>query len=373
MTEKKIAIVGGGVIGLALAWRLAEAGVAVTVIDAGKAEPAATLAAAGMLSPSFEMGAGAHADPMFELCLSSLRLWREFVQRLESASGVSIDYRPGGVMGAAFDAQEAARFADVAASVTLRGGDARLLNAAAARRREPALSETVVGALWSPEDAQVDPRLVSAALRRAIKRVGGAFIDGRVAAIDAEDGVVSRVAIADGDKLFVDAVVLAAGYAAAEIELPIPSPPIFPVKGEAYSVRADDDFLHSVVRGPGAYLCPKADGRIVVGASETPDDRSRDPDPDAIASLKAAARKIVPAIEKCPELGRWAGLRPATPDAVPILGRDPRGPANFHLAVGHYRNGVLLAPKTAELVMQEILSERTPRTLRPFSPDRFRV
>lgn len=374
MTQRqKIAIVGGGVIGLALAWRLAEEGAQIVVFDAGAAAPAATKAAAGMLSPSFEFGGGALADPMFELCRSGLSRWRAYAPALEAASGVAIDYRPGGAMGLAFDAADAARFADIVSFVALRGGEARLLNAEAARRREPAISAAALAAIWSPEDAQVDPRLVSAALRRAIKRAGGAFVEGRVRAIETADGTVARVAATTGEREAVDAVVLAAGFSVADMELPIPPPPVFPVKGEAFSVRAAENQLTSIVRGPGAYLCPKADGRIVIGATEAPHARTFDAAPEAIGRLRAAAAAIAPFIRDCPELERWAGLRPATPDAAPILGRDPKGPDNLFLALGHYRNGVLLAPETAALVAAEILTGRPARALAPFRPDRFPV
>lgn len=370
---KKFAVVGGGVIGLALAWRLAEEGAAVVVFDAGASAPAATRAAAGMLSPSFEFGAGALADPMFDLCLASLKRWRAFAGALEAASGMSIDYRPCGVLGLAFAAGEAARLADVAASVALRGGDVRFLNRAAALRREPSVAPAVLAALWSPQDAQVDPRLVTLALRRAIKRAGGAFVEGRVAALSARDGVVSGVAAGAGALEDADAVVLAAGYSAADIDLPLPPPPVFPVKGEALSVAAAPGALHSVVRGPGAYLCPKADGRIVIGATESAGSADHAPAPGAIAQLRAAAAALAPFIADCPELERWAGLRPATPDAAPILGRDPRGPENLFLALGHYRNGVLLAPETAALVAAEITTGGVARALAPFRPDRFPV
>lgn len=372
-TGKKIAIVGGGVIGLALAWRLAEDGAEVVVFDAGDAVPAATRAAAGMLSPAFEYGAGALADPMFDLCLAGLRRWRQFAPALEAASGMSLDYRPGGVLGLAFDGAEAAHFADIVASATLRGGEARILNGAAARRREPAISSDVVAALWAPEDAQVDPRLVSAALRRAVKRAGGVLADARVRAVAAADGSAAQIVLDAGATEIADAVVLAAGFAAADIELPVPAPPVFPVKGEAFAVRAEGEGLRSVLRGPGAYLCPKADSRIVIGATQAPHARALGPDPAAIAKLRAEAGRIAPFIADCPELERWAGLRPATPDAAPILGRDPRGPDNFFLALGHYRNGVLLAPETAAHLAAEIATGRPARLLLPFRPDRFPV
>jgi glycine oxidase len=143
------------------------------------------------------------------------------------------------------------------------------------------------------------------------------------------------------------------------------------VLGEAFAVRADAPTY--ILRAPGAYLCPKADGRIVIGATEAPHARLRAPDPAAIERLRAAAARAVPAIADALEIERWAGLRPATPDGAPILGRDPRGPANLWLALGHYRNGVLLAPETAARLAPAILAARDPQGLSPFRPDRFPV
>lgn len=364
-------VVGGGVIGLALGWRLVEAGAHVTVIDAGAEVPSATQAAAGMLAPSFEHVGGVIAGPLYELSLASLQRWPEFAARLEAASGVSIDFRRDGVMGLAYDAAGAAEFADIVAAIDVRGGNARLLNAEMARRREPSISPRVVAALWAPDDAQVDPRLLSIALRRAIKRGGGALIDGVVRTVAAANGAALSVSTRTGETFVADFVVIAAGVAVANISMPAPPPPIFPVKGEAAALKADGVGPKCILRAPGAYLCPKAEGRLVIGATAVPHDASRDPSPEAIDRLKSAAVEAAPAIADCPEMERWAGLRPATPDGAPILGPDARGPQNLVFAVGHYRNGVLLAPATADLLAPAIMTGRLPRTLAPFRPDRF--
>jgi len=371
MSGKSVVIVGGGVIGLALGWRLAEEGAQVTVIDAGAEAPAATQAAAGMLAPSFEHSGGAVAEPLYDLSLASLKRWPDFAQRLEAATGVSVDFRHDGVMGLAFDNAAAAEFAGLAADIDVRGGNIRILNAERAREREPAISGKVVAALWAPDDAQVDPRLLSIALRRAIKRHGGALVDGRVREVAAKGAGALVTNTEDGAAFLSDAVVIAAGVAVGRIALPAPAPPIHPVKGEALAVRCESGGPACVVRAPGAYLCPKAEGRLVIGATAIPHETSLDPSADAIERLRAAASAAVPGINDCPELERWAGLRPATPDGAPVLGADPRGPSNLFFAVGHYRNGVLLAPETAALLAPLVLSGARQRALAPFRPDRF--
>jgi glycine oxidase len=371
MSVKSVVIVGGGVIGLALGWKLGEAGAQVTLIDAGAETPAATHAAAGMLAPSFEHSAGLLGEPLYDLSLASLKLWPDFVARLEAAAGVAVDFRRDGVMGLAFDRLGAAEFAQIAADIDVRGGNIRVLNAERARSREAAISDNVVAALWAPDDAQVDPRLLMVALRRAIKRNGGVLIDGRVREVVPKGSAALVVNAMDGASFLADAVVIAAGAAVGRIALPSPPPPIFPVKGEALALKCDSLPVKCVIRAPGAYICPKSDGRIVIGATSVPHEASLTPSSDAIDQLKAAAIAAVPSIKDCPELERWAGLRPATADGAPVLGAHPKGPANLYFAVGHYRNGVLLAPETAELLASAILSGKPLRALSPFRPNRF--
>ncbi|HXI86451.1 MAG TPA: FAD-dependent oxidoreductase, partial [Parvularculaceae bacterium] len=148
-------------------------------------------------------------------------------------------------------------------------------------------------------------------------------------------------------------------------------PPVFPVKGEAVALWAGDDNLRLVVRAPGAYLCPKADGRLVVGATEIAGETSLDPSPAAIDGLKQAGAAAFPASAGFLEAERWAGLRPATPDAAPILGLVPAGPDGLFFALGHYRNGVLLAPETAAALAPLILRGEHCAGLAAFSAARF--
>ena len=361
-----IVIVGGGVIGLSLAWRLAQSGAAPLVIDAGL--PSATTAAAGMLAPSFEHAVSPLAGPLYRLSVKSLAAWRAFAAELEEESGETIDYRPTGALGAAFrpseEAELRASFAELAAS----GARVEWLDAAAARALEPHLNETLRGGLFAPDDGQVDPMLTAKALRRAIEQCGGAFLPARVRAIEAEDD--DRILLDGGDEISAGVVVLAAGAMVSSVGLAAP-PPVFPVKGEALALAAPDAPIRHVVRAPGAYLCPKADGRLVVGATEAPHDASLEPTSTGVESLKAAAARAAPILGRLDELGRWAGLRPATPDAAPILGRSAKAPSGLVHALGHYRNGVLLAPATADLLASLILKDAQAPELAVFSPDRF--
>lgn len=367
MKRADIVIIGGGVIGLALAWRLAQTGAAPLVVDAGLLS--ATEAAAGMLTPSFEHAPPPLAETLYRFSACSLAAWRDFAAELQEESGVAIDYQPCGVLGVAFrPSEEAALHADVA-SLDARGAKVEWLGAADVRALEPALAPAVRGGLFAPNDGQVDPRLATTALRRAVERRGGQVVAGRVRAI-AADGDGARVELAEGDAIAARVVAVAAGAMVTALPLPT-SPPVYPVKGEAVALSARDSPIRRVVRAPGAYLCPKADGRLVVGATEIPHDTTPEPGEAAIARLRAAASRAAPVLERFEEHSRWAGLRPATPDGAPILGVSARGPSWLVHALGHYRNGVLHAPATADLLARLILNGTGAAELEAFSPDRF--
>ena len=360
-----IAVIGGGVIGLALARALAPKTASLAVIDAGATIPPATRAAAGMLAPSFEEALG--ADALYALSAESLAMWPGFASALETETGVDVDYRGDGVLGVAFDAGGATRLENQRAAIAQRGGDVRMLSGGEARVLEPALSEKVTAALLAPKDAQVDPVKLVVALHASLKKRGAQLIDGVVANATKEAGAW-RLGLAHCDVIAAEHIIVATGAAR---DWPIENmarPPVFPAKGEAYSVQAPASFsLKRVIRAPGAYVCPKAGGRTVVGATEYRDQLDLAVSEDAIAALKAGAAAAVPEMESCAEITRWAGLRPATPDGAPILGRHN----GVWLALGHHRNGVLLAPASASALAAEILGDASAIDLAPFRADRF--
>lgn len=368
-----IAIIGGGVIGLSLARALGRACARVAVIDAGAEIPPATNAAAGMLAPSFECGGGVNED-LYAFSADSLSRWPSFAAGLEEEIGLDIDFRGGGILGVVYDEDALREMHEDCARLKKRGADVEMLSGKEARRLEPALSNDVIGGVVAHDDAQVDPRKALIALRASFEKRKGALIAGRVAGIEkTAAGFVLQ--ISNGETLEASQIVLASGAAAtAGLIEELPAPPIFSVKGDAVALSISDNLLQRVVRAPGAYLCPKAGGRLVIGASEAHGVEDLATDPTAVAALCRNGARAIPALESAPELERWAGLRPATPDSAPILGRDPRGPDNVFLALGHYRNGILLAPASADVLAGEILEETpgaAPFDLSPFRPDRF--
>ncbi len=221
------------------------------------------------------------------------------------------------------------------------------------------------------------------ALRVAFRKNAGTFFAERVVQVEG-DKADHRLMLSNGEQLVAKAVVVASGAAATQLIAGLPPPPITPVKGEALAVQmgavqmaAVDSGGHKfrhVIRCPAQpalpYLCPKADGRVIIGATEIAGRCDASVDDASIRKLRAGAADVVPAICDWPEIERWSGLRPATPDGA---GRDRRGPEGVFLALGHYRNGILLAPGCAAALAREILGEgASPLThLQPFRPERF--
>lgn len=361
MTQPDVLILGAGVIGASIAWRLAAAGLDVVVVDAGAAggTPPATLASAGMLAPSFERAHLGAETPLAAFSRESLRQWADFAAALEAASGLSVDFDRRGVLAVAFDEAGLAALRQSTAGEALSGDAARAL--------EPALAPEVIGAVFSAGDAQVDPLLVARALDVAMAGAGVRALRGRRAvAIEGGDGY--RVLLDDGARLSAGLVVIATG-ARLPAGAPLADGAVFPVKGEAYAAARPAAGPWRVIRSAGAYLCPKADGRVFVGATELPGETGLDVRADAIDALAAAAAKAAPAMRGARELSRWAGLRPATADGAPIIGSSATTGDRLFYALGHYRNGVLLAPATAAALAALILGGAPAPAA--FSPDRF--
>lgn len=355
-------IIGAGLIGLALAWRLARAGADVLVLEAGRAGAGASAAAAGMLAPGFEGDEKDGLHPgLVDFGRASLALWPGFAAELEAASGLAVDLQMNGVLGVALDDESAAAFA----------ADGERLTGDEARRLEPALGPAVLAGLYRPEEGEVDPRLCAAALVLTIRRAGGRIME-EVGAVDlvAENGRALGARGAFG-RATAGSIILAAGASTPRLVAPFAkAPPIYPVKGQIVGVRASAP-PRLVVRGPGAYLAPKQGGRLLIGATEEPGVDDLALDPQASERLIAAGARFVPALDGAAPSEARAGLRPATPDHGPIFGPLADGPEGLMLAAGHHRNGVLLAPASAELMADYLLEGRESAAFQSFRADRF--
>lgn len=367
-----IAIAGAGVCGLAIAWQLANAGCRVRLFDRGEAGRAATWAAAGMLAAGVEAEPGEEA--LWALNRASQERWPAFRDALEAASGMSLGYRAEGtlVVAPTRDDLEQLRFSyDFQ---TRLGVELQWLNAAEARRREAQLRPGVAGGVYSPNDHQVDNRLLAEALKVAVTKAGVELHENSaVEALDCEGGR-ARGLIVGGERIAADAVVLATGAWAREMPgLPEAArAPVRPLKGQMLALRMEPRFplIEHVLWVPKLYLVPRADGRLLIGA--TVEEKGFDDTLTAggLLSLLEGAWRALPAIEELPVEETWVGHRPTSRDDAPILGPVP-DVAGLHIATGHHRNGILLAPLTAEAVSQGILEEHLPEVAEGFTLARF--
>jgi glycine oxidase len=365
-----VAVIGGGVIGLAIAWRARARGLGVTVFDGRDPGSGASSVAAGMLAPVTEAEAGERA--LLALGMESARRWPAFAAELRDVTGVDVGYRACGTLVVARDGDEAeALDREVALRERLGLRTARLLPSEA-RRREPALAPSVRLALDVPDDHAVDPRLVAAALVLAARQAGAVLHTGAgVRSVECDGERVTGVALEDGSVVQAGQVVVAAGAWSALLEgVPASAQvPVRPVKGQTLRLLdpSGPGLLERVLRYEGGYIVPRGDGRYVLGA--TVEERGFDTAMTAGAAyeLLRDASELVPGILELEIEELVAGLRPGTPDNGPILGAA-QGVAGLLWATGHFRNGILLTPVTADLIAAELAGEPSEHA---FAADRF--
>jgi glycine oxidase len=376
-----VVVVGGGVIGLSIAWEAAEAGMAVTVVDP---EPGhgASWAAAGMLAPAGEAQFGEEA--LTALNVVAARSWPGFARRLEAASGQPVGYVADGALLVAVDASDREACDDVLGFQQGLGLDARRLSARECRAMEPMLAPAVSGGVELADDHQVDNRLVIGALLAACRAHGVTFVNEEVAAVETAAGRVTGVRLRGGDARPAGAVVVAAGCRSGQLGgLPESVlPPVRPVKGLTLRLGGVDGVpslrrtVRGLVHGRRCYLVPRADGSVVVGATVEEKGFDLTVQAGAVGDLLDDARRLVPSLEEYGLDDVTTGLRPGSPDNAPMVGATAVG--GLVVATGHYRNGILLAPLTAREVVQVLAPGTEPDEggagpLAPFGPGRFGV
>jgi glycine oxidase len=359
-----VAVVGGGAIGLACAWRASQRGARVVVLEAG--EPGAWSVAAGMLAPVSEAEFGEHA--LLALGLESARRYEDFCAALEDPG-----YRDVGTLVVARDRDEAEALDRLVALRKGLGLPVERLRPTQARALEPALAPTVRLALDIPTDHSIDPRKLVAALERVFT---GELRRARVVSLTVSRERVTGVVLEDGTEIAAGAVVVAAGVHVAELGMPEHARvPVRPVKGQVLRLRdprrdhPHPPLVHRTIRGESAYFVPRGDGRYVLGA--TMEERGWDTTPTAggVYELLRDISEVVPGVLELDIEELSAGLRPATPDNVPAIG--PGALEGLVWATGHFRNGILLAPVTAELVASALAGEPLPEFAAPADPLRF--
>ena len=367
----RVAIIGAGVVGLGIAWRLAGRA-DVVVFERGKAGRGASHAAAGMLAACCEAEPG--EEDLIALGRDSQARWPGFAEELERESGIDVELRREGTLVLALTADDAATIAHHLEFQHKLGLPLEWLNAAATRAREPHLAGKIAGALFSPQDHQVDNRKLAEALRVAATKAGAEIRElCPVKEIAVASGRAGGVVLEDGTRFDADAVVLAAGAWSRGIAglPPDRRPPVRPVKGQMLALRMDPaaPLVDHVLWAPGAYLVPRRDGRLIVGATVEEKGFDETVTAGGMLTLLEAAWRAIPAIEELPIDEIWVGHRPGSRDDAPILGRGPLE-ALFY-ATGHHRNGILLAPVTADAMARLILDDAIEPAIRPFGLERF--
>ncbi|HIY39950.1 MAG TPA: glycine oxidase ThiO [Candidatus Nocardiopsis merdipullorum] len=364
-----VVVVGGGVIGRTTAWRAAQRGFDVTLVEPSDVH-SATRVAAGMLTPATEAVFG--EETLVELCVRSARMYPDFVTEVEAASGMEVGHRTTGTLLVAFDRDDMALLAELHEFQQRLGITTERLTGRRCRGLEPMLAPSVRGGVLAPDDHSVDPRRLLLALAEAGSRSGVTEIADRVVEVTEELEVV----LAGGRTLSADRVVLAAGCWGNDITTPTGVlPTLRPVKGQLLRTRlpaGQEPLVHrtvrGLVRGNPIYFVPRDDGEIVVGATQEEHGHDTALTVGGLWHILRDARELVPGATELEVTEPCVGLRPGPPDNMPLLG--PTRVPGLHLAVGHFRHGVLLAPVTGESVAEALVTGDLPEYAHRFSADR---
>jgi glycine oxidase len=361
-----VVVVGAGLLGCAIARQLAKFGCSVTVLE--KAVPGAesSSAAAGILGAQAENSA---PGPQLELGLRSRALWPRFAAELAAESGLSVGYREQGLLQVLLTESELAHALERRDWMQAQGLRAELLTRPALLERQPGLADAVLAGLWLPDDHAVDPpSLVAAAVAAA--RACGARIEqqGEVRGLVFLDGRVTGVQLAERT-LAADAVVIAAGaWTDCVPDLPPKRADVLPIQGQLALLQdAGEHVRHTLMREGVGYLVPRAGGRVVAGATMESRGFDKRTTVAGLVHVLGLAVQLLPVLAEAQLVSHWAGLRPQSSDGRPLMGRHP-SVANLHLASGHFRNGILLAPVTAEMVAAGVLGAAPDAAAQAFAP-----
>ncbi len=371
-----IVVVGAGVIGLSCAWRLAAGGAQVSIVDPRPGR-GSSFAAAGMLAPVTEVHFGEEA--LLSLTLRAADAWPDFAQRLRTASDLDPGYRDEGTLLVGLDAGDKAVLEQLFEFQRGLSLPVTWLGPTECRTLEPLLAPGVRGGILAGQDRQIDNRRLLACLAEACRRAGVVTVEERVLAVSHAAGAVDGVETTAG-RLGAPVVVLAAGYETGAIGglTADDLPPVRPVKGEILRLRVREGAaggfalghtVRGVVQGTTVYVVPRADGGIVLGATMQEVGPDTAVEAGSVYRLLRDAIRLLPGIADVELLESLAGLRPGSPDNAPVVGA--KGPSGLVFATGHHRNGVLLAPVTAEAVAVLLETGHLPDWARPMDPARF--
>lgn len=366
MNSFDVVIAGGGLIGGSIALELAEAGMKVGLYDAREPGREASWASAGMISPAPESPA---MIPFMPMSLGSVALYPEFIRRVEELTGKNVGYRKDGALDAILtgDVQE-----ELSTIIALQHGvglRAEALSAEQARELEPALTEEIEAAILRPEEASLDNRVLTGAVLEAARIKGTKVFAGNGAAAIWKEGGRAKGLILGQGRVEAEWVIIAAGSFSARIEGVEPYAPVFPAKGQMVALRCESVSLRHVLWLDHTYLVPRNDGRIIAGSTIERTGFDHDVTAGGIHKILSGAMMLVPRLEKARIEETWAGLRPDSPDHLPIIG--PTDIEGLLMATGHFRSGILLAPITARLIGEWVTEQKVSLDWERFSPMRF--
>jgi glycine oxidase len=365
--ERDVVVIGGGVIGCSIAYYLAKRGARVTVLERDLIGSHSSSAAAGILGAQVEM---AEPGPLSELCVKSRSMFPDLASELYRLTGIDIELIRTGVLRIAWTREEAEALYKRGVWQRERGGTADWWDRDRVRSVEPAVSDRIEGALYIPGDSHVSSSRLTRAFSYAAELLGAELIERcEVTALRAGKDRIERVE-SDRGTFQAEHVVLAAGAwsaaLAGKLGLRLP---VVPVKGESLAVYPRRALFERTLFAEGCYLVPKADGKVIVGATERAGDFTEWVTMDAIQKLTSEAVRLVPELADSTFIRAWSSVRPGSVDGLPFIGKfEPY--RNLFVATGHFRNGILLSPVTGQGIAEMIAGEEVP-DLKPFSPNRL--
>jgi glycine oxidase len=359
-------VAGGGLIGASIAFELADEGMRVAVFDAQDPGREASWASAGMISPAPESSAMASLLP---ISLASVRRYPEFLQRVEEISGKSVGYRKDGALDLLLDGTNQNEIDEILAMHRGAGLRAELLTGPEAREIEPSLTGEIRAAIHRPDEASVDNRLLTEATLDAARRKGVEIFPGNGAKALWSDGAVCKGLQMQNGRVEARWTVIAAGCFCAQIDGVSAYAPVTPAKGQMMALRCDSVNLKKDLWFGHMYLVPRNDGRIIAGSTVEYEGFDRNVTVAGMKTILGGAISLVPALDSARIEETWAGLRPDSPDHLPILG--PTDLDGLLIATGHFRSGILLTPITASLIREWVATQKVSEDWAPFSPMRF--
>lgn len=362
-----VIVIGGGLMGCTVAYQLAKQGIQVTVLERSVPGAEASSAAAGILGPSVESYEDALA---LQLGRRSRELHAELADELDELFGVDVGFRRCGVLKVALEESELAELDAQAESLRVQGVRCDRLSPEELKREEPSIHPEALGGLSVSEDAQVEPRKLLSAVALGAEHEGVTFRTGTtVHVVESEGGKVRGVRLAN-ERLEAERVVVAAGSWTTQIPgLPITTESIFPVRGQMIATHTRPPLFRRVVFGAGGYVVTRPDGRVLCGSTMERVGFTRGISFRGMADVISKAVRIAPSIGDAAVDAHWSSFRPGTPDGLPLVGETSI--EGLFVASGHYRNGILLAPLTAELVGRAFEGKAEGREAEALSPRRF--